>query len=175
MRSMKNVAVFTEDGAFALFFRPHPGGFDSSRVPTPGNLPSKAKKMLMPGGQPGGALGAAGINWCINIRRQIVVLFFLSSFILFYLRLSCCWRLKNRYLSGFWDVSRSINTRNSQTEALNYRQRSETTVQNYVLNFRYPRCFNTPPPAKSKMLIDRTVKKINWANFCTRWLTRDND
>ena len=28
----------------ALFSRPHPGGFDSSRVPTPGNLPSKAKK-----------------------------------------------------------------------------------------------------------------------------------
>ena len=54
VRSMKNVAVLTEDGAFALFFRPHPGGFDSSRVPTPGNLPSKAKKMLMPGGQPGG-------------------------------------------------------------------------------------------------------------------------
>ena len=44
VRSMKNVAVLTEDGAFALFFRPHPGGFDSSRVPTPGNLPSKAKK-----------------------------------------------------------------------------------------------------------------------------------
>ena len=42
--TMKNVAVLTEDGAFALFFRPHPGGFDSSRVPTPGNLPSKAKK-----------------------------------------------------------------------------------------------------------------------------------
>ena len=62
MRSMKNVAVFTEDGAFAFFFRPHPGGFDSSRVPTPGNLPSKAKKMLMPGCQPGGALGAAGID-----------------------------------------------------------------------------------------------------------------
>ena len=63
VRSMKNVAVLTEDGAFALFFRPHPGGFDSSRVPTPGNLPSKAKKkMLMPGGQPGGrGLGAAGI------------------------------------------------------------------------------------------------------------------
>ena len=44
VRSMKNVAVLTEDEAFALFFRPHPGGFDSSRVPTPGNLPSKAKK-----------------------------------------------------------------------------------------------------------------------------------
>ena len=44
VRSMKNVAVLTENRAFALFFRPHPGGFDSSRVPTPGNLPSKAKK-----------------------------------------------------------------------------------------------------------------------------------
>ena len=55
---MKNVAVLTEDGAFALFFRPHPGEFDSSRVPIPGNLPSKAKKMLMPGGQPGGGAWA---------------------------------------------------------------------------------------------------------------------
>ena len=63
--SWKNVAVLTEDGAFAPVFRPHPGGFDSSRVPTPGNLPSKAKKMPMPGGQPGGGrgvLGAAGID-----------------------------------------------------------------------------------------------------------------
>ena len=60
MRSIKNVAVFTEDGAFAPFFRPYPGGFDSSRVPTPGNLPSKAKKMLMPGGQRG---GGAGRSW----------------------------------------------------------------------------------------------------------------
>ena len=67
---MKNVAVLTEDGVFALFFRPYPGAFDSSRVPTPGNLPSKAqKKMLMLGGQPEegrGALGAAGIDWCIG-------------------------------------------------------------------------------------------------------------
>ena len=39
VRSMKNVAVLT---AFSV---PTPGGFDSSRVPTP---------MLMPGGQPGG-------------------------------------------------------------------------------------------------------------------------
>ena len=50
---MKNVAVLTEDGVLALFFRPYPGGFDSSRVPTPGNLPSR-------GG--GGVLGAAGID-----------------------------------------------------------------------------------------------------------------
>ena len=62
VRSIKNVALLTEDGAFALFFLPHPGGFASSRVPTPGNLPSKAKKMLMPGGQPG-ERGAAGRSW----------------------------------------------------------------------------------------------------------------
>ena len=37
VRSMKNVAELAEDGVFALFSRPHPGGFDSSRVPTPGN------------------------------------------------------------------------------------------------------------------------------------------
>ena len=66
VRSMKNVAVLTEDGAFALFFRPHPGGFDSSRVPTPGNLPSKAKKMLMPGGQPGGGWGGGGVGYRWN-------------------------------------------------------------------------------------------------------------
>ena len=57
MRSMKNVGVLTEDGAFDLFFRPHPGGFDGSRVPTPGNLPSNAKKMLKPGVSPGGEGG----------------------------------------------------------------------------------------------------------------------
>ena len=57
--------MLTEDRAFAFFFRPHPGGFDSSMVPTPGNLPSKAKKMLMPGGQRGvgvGGLGTGGID-----------------------------------------------------------------------------------------------------------------
>ena len=61
--TMTNVAVLTEDGALALFFRPHPGGFDSSRVPTPGNLPSKAQKMLMPGGQQGGRGGGARRRW----------------------------------------------------------------------------------------------------------------
>ena len=59
---MKNVAVLTKDGAFAVFFRPPPGGFDSSSVPTPGNLPSKAKKMLMPGVQPGGGGGWAQLE-----------------------------------------------------------------------------------------------------------------
>ena len=52
---MKNVAALTEDGAFALFFRPHPGGFDSPRVPNPGNFPSKAKKNANArGSAPGG-------------------------------------------------------------------------------------------------------------------------
>ena len=55
VRSMKKVSALTEDGAIALFFRPHPR-----------NLSSKAKKMLMPGGQPGGVLGAGGIDWCIS-------------------------------------------------------------------------------------------------------------
>ena len=36
---MKNAAVLTEDGAFALFFRPHPREFAI-----------QGKKMLMPGG-----------------------------------------------------------------------------------------------------------------------------
>ena len=44
-------------------FPPPPPGFGSSRVPTPGNLPSKVKKMLMPGDQPGGVgLGAGRID-----------------------------------------------------------------------------------------------------------------
>ena len=63
------VVVLTEDNAFALLFRPHSGGFDSSKVPTPGKLPSKAKNMLMPGGQPGGGGGGeAGRsrNWLVH-------------------------------------------------------------------------------------------------------------
>ena len=41
------------------------GGFDFSRVPTPGSLPSKAKKMLMPRGQHagGGSLGLTRRSW----------------------------------------------------------------------------------------------------------------
>ena len=58
---MKNVAVLTEDGAFAHFIRPHLGGFDSSIVPIPSPHPWKfaiqGKKMLMRGGQPGGGGG----------------------------------------------------------------------------------------------------------------------
>ena len=63
VQSMKNVTLLKEEGAVALFFHPHPGVFDSSRVPTPGEFAIQGKKkMLMPRGQPGGALGAAGID-----------------------------------------------------------------------------------------------------------------
>ena len=61
----KMLECWRRTGALALFFRPHPGGFDSSRVPTPGNLPSKAKKMLMPGGQPRGGAGRRW-NWLMH-------------------------------------------------------------------------------------------------------------
>ena len=76
VQSMKNVAVLTEDRAFAVFFRPHHGGFDSSRVPTPRNLPSKAKKMLTPGGQPGRGEGGGGgaecsWNWLMHYQSNI--------------------------------------------------------------------------------------------------------
>ena len=58
VQSMKNVAVLTEDGVFALFSRPRRGGFDSSRIPTtPGNLPSKAQKNVDARGQPGWGRG----------------------------------------------------------------------------------------------------------------------
>ena len=65
---MENVAVLTEDGTFALFFRPHPWGFDRSRVPIPGNLPSKAKKKKHANARESAwkgralAMGAAGID-----------------------------------------------------------------------------------------------------------------
>ena len=67
---MKNVAVLTENGALALFLSHHPGVFDSSRVPTPGNLQFKAKKKNayaqgQPEGGGGGGAGRSWIDWCI--------------------------------------------------------------------------------------------------------------
>jgi len=49
VQSLKDVAVVTEDGGFALFFRPHPGGFDSSS-PHPREYAIQGKNMLMSGG-----------------------------------------------------------------------------------------------------------------------------
>ena len=50
----------TEDGAFALIFRLHRRGFDSSKVPTHGNLPFKAKKNANVQGSAGGGGGGGG-------------------------------------------------------------------------------------------------------------------
>ena len=63
---MKNVAVLTEDGAFALFLRPHPQEFAI-----------QGQKMLMPGGQPGkggGGLGVGRTDWCITVLNTNSVL-----------------------------------------------------------------------------------------------------
>ena len=64
VQSMKNVTVLTKDRAFALFFPPHPGGFDSSRVPIPREFAIQGQKIANAGGQPGAGvgLGTAGID-----------------------------------------------------------------------------------------------------------------
>ena len=62
---LKNVAVLTEDGAFALFFVPIPGDLTAQESPPSGICHPRQKKMLMPGisrGREGGGLGAAGID-----------------------------------------------------------------------------------------------------------------
>ena len=63
VRSIKNVALLTEDGAFALFFLPYPGGFAAQESPPPGICHPRQKKMLIPRGSArGGRLGAGGID-----------------------------------------------------------------------------------------------------------------
>ena len=74
---MKNVAVLTDDVAFALFFRPHPGGFGSSKVP-PNQRREFAIQNANDRGSTGGgggreALGTAGIDWCIISQNDEIV------------------------------------------------------------------------------------------------------
>ena len=72
--TMKNVAALTEDGAFALFVRPHPGGFDSSGVPTPGNLPSKAKKIANAWGSAwGGCWAQVELTGALEISSSLML------------------------------------------------------------------------------------------------------
>ena len=52
LQSMKNVAVLTEDGVFALFFRPHPGEFAI-----------QGKKIANARGSARGGGGEAGHRW----------------------------------------------------------------------------------------------------------------
>ena len=49
-------------GGMCPLLSPPPRGICQLKSPHPGNLASKAKKMLIPGGQPGGGLGAGGID-----------------------------------------------------------------------------------------------------------------
>ena len=60
---MKNVAVLTEDGAFALFFRPHPGNLTAQESPL-SEFAIQGKKNANARGsaREGGALGASGID-----------------------------------------------------------------------------------------------------------------
>ena len=55
VRSMKNVAVLTEDGASAVFLRPNPRecAISDEKMPKPGG---------QPGGEGGGGPGAGGID-----------------------------------------------------------------------------------------------------------------
>ena len=63
---MKNVAVLTEDRAFALFFRPHPRDLTDQESPPPGIChlrPKNVNTRGQPGGGGGGGgPGAAGIH-----------------------------------------------------------------------------------------------------------------
>ena len=65
MRLVKNVAVLTEGGTYALFFRPYPGGFDNSRVPHCREFAIQGQKNANawgPAGGGGGEVYIAGID-----------------------------------------------------------------------------------------------------------------
>ena len=71
--SMKNVAVLTEDGTFALFFHPHPGDLTAQESPPrefaiPGKKIANVWGSARGGGGLGGMLGAGGIDWCISLK-----------------------------------------------------------------------------------------------------------
>ena len=66
VQSVESVAVLMEDGAFALFFRPHPGGLDSSRVFAPREFAIQGKKKKHANARGSargmGSLGADGMD-----------------------------------------------------------------------------------------------------------------
>ena len=73
VRSMKNVAVSTEDGAFALFFRPHPRGIWQRKSRHPQEFAIQCPG-VSPGGGGEGGLGAGGIDWFwIRVRGQFEI------------------------------------------------------------------------------------------------------
>ena len=70
---MKNVAVLTEDGAFALFFSTPPRGIWQLKSPHPTEFAIQCKKNADARGSTGGGgvLGAGGIDWCIILEWNI--------------------------------------------------------------------------------------------------------
>ena len=65
----KCCSVYGGRGICPLFSSP-PRGIWQLKSPHPREFAIQGKKMLMPGGQPGGALGAAGIDWCISSETE---------------------------------------------------------------------------------------------------------
>ena len=63
---MKNIAVLRGDGAFALFFRPHSGAFDSSRVPHPREFAIKGKNDANAQGSARGKGAGRSWNWLMH-------------------------------------------------------------------------------------------------------------
>ena len=57
VRSMKNVELLTEDGAFALFFRPHLGDLTAQESPPPGICHPRQRKCNARGSARGGGGG----------------------------------------------------------------------------------------------------------------------
>ena len=76
--SMKNVVVLTVDRAFALFLRPHPGGFDTQESPPPGICHSSPKNAnargssRVCGGGGGVALGARTRKQLYSSKQLII-------------------------------------------------------------------------------------------------------
>ena len=60
VRSIKNVEVLTEDEAFALFFRPHPGNLTAQESPPPGICHPRQKNANTRAREGGGGGGGAG-------------------------------------------------------------------------------------------------------------------
>ena len=71
VRSMKNAAILTEDGAFALFFQPLPGDLTALESPPPGICHPRQKKILIPGGQPRwGGCALLGLTVALLLYRR---------------------------------------------------------------------------------------------------------
>ena len=65
---MKNVAVLMEDGAFALFFRPHPWGIWQLKSPHPREFAIQGKKYANAWGSARGAPGRRW-NWLMHLSH----------------------------------------------------------------------------------------------------------